>query len=150
MPLEYIRGSEDPDSALFRQMEQYVLDHYPNPTRTGCPDSQTLKLLVYEAADARLPRCEIPACHGMCRVYARSHCIPQDPHGRNRRGNSCGVGYTKFINSDLCVFIPAPAENASQIRRTRVERDSCGMYCRGSCDWHASQAAYNPRSGSPF
>jgi Family of unknown function (DUF6988) len=29
-------------------MEQYVLDHYPNPTRTGCPDSQTLKLLVYE------------------------------------------------------------------------------------------------------
>jgi hypothetical protein len=46
--LQRIRGSEDPDSALFRQMEQYVLDHYPNPTRTGCPDSQTLKLLVYE------------------------------------------------------------------------------------------------------
>jgi hypothetical protein len=46
--LQYIRGSEDPDAALFRQMEQYVLDHYPNPTRTGCPDSQTLKLLVYE------------------------------------------------------------------------------------------------------
>jgi hypothetical protein len=46
--LQYIRRSEDPDAALFRQMEQYVLDHYPNPTRTGCPDSQTLKLLVYE------------------------------------------------------------------------------------------------------
>jgi tetratricopeptide (TPR) repeat protein len=46
--LQLIRGSEDPDAALFRQMEQYVLDHYPNPTRTGCPDSQTLKLLVYE------------------------------------------------------------------------------------------------------
>jgi hypothetical protein len=46
--LQPIRGSEDPDGALFRQMEQYVLDHYPNPTRTGCPDSQTLKLLVYE------------------------------------------------------------------------------------------------------
>jgi hypothetical protein len=46
--LQYIRGSEDPDAALFRQMEQYVLEHYPNPTRTGCPDSQTLKLLVYE------------------------------------------------------------------------------------------------------
>jgi hypothetical protein len=48
VPLEHIRGSEDPDAALFRQMEQYVLDHYPNPTRAGCPDSQTLKLLVYE------------------------------------------------------------------------------------------------------
>jgi hypothetical protein len=46
--LQHIRGSEDPDAALFRQMEQYVLDHYPNPNRTGCPDSQTLKLLVYE------------------------------------------------------------------------------------------------------
>lgn len=48
MPLEHIRGSEDPDAALYRQMEQYVLDHYPNPNRTGCPGSQTLKLLVYE------------------------------------------------------------------------------------------------------
>jgi hypothetical protein len=48
VPLEHIRGSEDPDAALFRQMEQYVLDHYPNPNRTGCLDSQTLKLLVYE------------------------------------------------------------------------------------------------------
>jgi hypothetical protein len=44
--LQHIRGSEDPDAALFRQMEQYVLDHYPNPNRTGCPDSQTLRLLV--------------------------------------------------------------------------------------------------------
>ena len=48
MSLQHIRGSEDPDAALFRQMEQYVLDHYPNPSRTGCPDSQTLKLLVYK------------------------------------------------------------------------------------------------------
>jgi hypothetical protein len=46
--LQYIRGSEDPDAALLRQMEQYVLDHYPNPTRTGCPDSRALKLLVYK------------------------------------------------------------------------------------------------------
>ena len=86
----------------------------------------------------------------MCRVYARSHFLPQDPHGRNRRGNSSGVGYTEFINSDLCVFITTPVENASQILRTRVGRDSCGMCCRGSCDWHASQAAaYNPRRGTP-
>jgi hypothetical protein len=48
VPLEHIRGSDDPDAALFRQMEQYVLDHYPNPNRTGCLDSQTLKWLVYE------------------------------------------------------------------------------------------------------
>jgi hypothetical protein len=27
--LQHIRGSEDPDAALFRRMDQYVLDHYP-------------------------------------------------------------------------------------------------------------------------
>lgn len=29
-------------------MEPYVLEHYRNPNRTGCADSQSLKLLVYE------------------------------------------------------------------------------------------------------
>jgi hypothetical protein len=82
-------------------------------------------------------------------VHARSHCIPQGPNARNRRGNS-GVGYTEFINSDLCVFMTAPVENASQIRRTRVGRDSCGMCCRGRCHWHGSQGAGNPRRGTPF
>jgi hypothetical protein len=51
---QHIRGSEDPDAALFRQVEQYVLDHYANPNRTGCPDSQTLKLLVYEPLSLEL------------------------------------------------------------------------------------------------
>jgi hypothetical protein len=55
VPLEHIRGSEDPDTALFRQMEQYVLEHYPNPNRTSCLDSQTLKLLVYEPLSLEFP-----------------------------------------------------------------------------------------------
>jgi hypothetical protein len=32
VPLEHIRGSEDPDATLYRQLEQYVLDHYCNQT----------------------------------------------------------------------------------------------------------------------
>jgi hypothetical protein len=48
VPLEHIRGSEDPDAALYRQLEQYVLDHYPNPTRKDCLDSEILKSVVYE------------------------------------------------------------------------------------------------------
>jgi hypothetical protein len=82
----------------------------------------------------------------MRRVHARSHCIPQDPHGRNRRGNSCGFGYTEFINSDLCVFIIVPAENASQIRRTRVGRDSCSMYAFLAKDRSLAFGALDSRS----
>ncbi len=48
MLLEHIRGSEDPDSTLYRQLEQYVLDHYPNPTRRDCLSSETLRLIVNE------------------------------------------------------------------------------------------------------
>jgi hypothetical protein len=48
VPLEHIRGSEDPDATLYRQLEQYVLDHYPNPTRKDCLTSETLRLIVNE------------------------------------------------------------------------------------------------------
>jgi hypothetical protein len=48
VPLEHIRGSEDPDATLYRQMEQYVLDHYPNPTRKDCLSSEILRLIVNE------------------------------------------------------------------------------------------------------
>jgi hypothetical protein len=48
VPLEHIRGSEDPDATLYRQLEQYVLDHYPNPTRKDCLDSEILRSVVYE------------------------------------------------------------------------------------------------------
>ena len=48
MSLQYIRGSEDPDATLYRQLEQYVLDHYPNPTRKDCLTSETLRLIVNE------------------------------------------------------------------------------------------------------
>ena len=47
-----------------------------------------------------------------------------------------------FVDSVSWRVLFASAENA-RIRRTRVGRDSCGMYCRGSCDWHASQPAGN-------
>lgn len=46
--LEDVRGSADPDATLYRQLEQYVLDHYPNPTRSDCLTSEVLKSLVYE------------------------------------------------------------------------------------------------------
>ncbi|HTF61975.1 MAG TPA: hypothetical protein VK638_04610, partial [Edaphobacter sp.] len=48
MPLEYIRRSEDPDATLYRQLEQYVLDHYSNPTRKDCLSSEILRLIVNE------------------------------------------------------------------------------------------------------
>jgi hypothetical protein len=48
VPLEHIRGSEDPDATLYRQLEQYVLDHYPNPTRKDCLSSEILKSIVNE------------------------------------------------------------------------------------------------------
>jgi hypothetical protein len=48
VPLEHIRGSEDPDATLYRQLEQYVLDHYPNPTRKDCLSSEILRLIVNE------------------------------------------------------------------------------------------------------
>jgi hypothetical protein len=48
VPLEHIRGSQDPDATLYRQLEQYVLDHYPNPTRKDCLTSETLRLIVNE------------------------------------------------------------------------------------------------------
>jgi hypothetical protein len=48
VPHEHIRGSEDPDAALYRQLERYVLDHYPNPTRKDCLDSEILRSVVYE------------------------------------------------------------------------------------------------------
>ena len=48
MSLDYVRGSADPDATLYRQLEQYVLDHCPNPTRSDCLTSEVLKSLVYE------------------------------------------------------------------------------------------------------
>ena len=48
MPFEHIQGSEDSDALFFRQMEQYVLEHYPNPSRNGCPNKDVLRGLVYD------------------------------------------------------------------------------------------------------
>ncbi len=39
--------SDDPnDTHLFAEMQRYVLEHYPNPERTGCLDRAALKILV--------------------------------------------------------------------------------------------------------
>jgi hypothetical protein len=48
VPVEFIRGSDDPDATLYRQLEQYVLDHHANLTRSGCLPSEILKSVVYE------------------------------------------------------------------------------------------------------
>jgi hypothetical protein len=108
VPLQHIRGSEDPDAALLRQMEQYVLKHYSNPNRTGCLDSQTLKLLVYEPLSLEFRDAKY------LHVMECAECMREVITFRNARiaeeGNDkcSGFGYTKFINSDHCVFITAP------------------------------------------
>lgn len=34
------------DTLLFEKLEEYVLAHYPNPERIGCPDQAILKKLA--------------------------------------------------------------------------------------------------------
>ena len=48
MPFESSRGPDDPDAAFYQQLERHVLEHYPNPTRSGCFTSEVLKSIVYE------------------------------------------------------------------------------------------------------
>ena len=48
MPFEPSRGSDDPDAAFYQQWERHVLEHCPNPTRSGCLTSEVLKSVVYE------------------------------------------------------------------------------------------------------
>jgi hypothetical protein len=46
---EHSCGSDDPDAALYQQLERHVLEHCPNPTRNGCLTAEVLKSIVYEA-----------------------------------------------------------------------------------------------------
>lgn len=39
-------GSEDQDTALFKSLEQFVLDNYPNPRRVGCLPRAQLEALL--------------------------------------------------------------------------------------------------------
>jgi hypothetical protein len=39
-------GSEDQDTALFKSLEQFVLDNYPNPQRIGCLPRAQLEALL--------------------------------------------------------------------------------------------------------
>ena len=44
---ETSRNSDDENDAyLFDQLQDYVLEHYPNPERTGCLNRETLSLFV--------------------------------------------------------------------------------------------------------
>ena len=99
MPLEHIRGSEDPDAALFRQMEQYVLDHYPNPTRKDCLSSETLRLIVNEpeSLDLQDPKYQhIMECAECLREVigfreARQTQLLTQPTGRLKRAHRLSV-----------------------------------------------------------
>ena len=48
MPFEPSRRLDDPDAAFYEQLERHVLEHYPNPTRSGCFPSEVLKSVVYK------------------------------------------------------------------------------------------------------
>jgi hypothetical protein len=68
VPIEYIPGSNDPDATLYRQLEQYGLDHHPNPTRSGCLTSEILKSVVYEPETLNL-QSQIPTEHVELAAY---------------------------------------------------------------------------------
>ena len=99
MPLEHIRESDDPDAALFRQMEQYVLDHYPNPTRKDCLSSETLRLIVNEpeSLDLQDPKYQhIMECAECLREViefreARQTQLLTQPTGRLKRAHRLSV-----------------------------------------------------------
>jgi hypothetical protein len=46
VPLNTNSGSEDQDTALFKSLEQFVLDNYPNPGRVGCLPRAELEALL--------------------------------------------------------------------------------------------------------
>jgi hypothetical protein len=48
VPFEPSRRLDDPDAAFYQQLERHVLEHYPNPTRSGCFTSEVLRSVVYE------------------------------------------------------------------------------------------------------
>ena len=99
MPLEHIRGSEDPDATLYRQLEQYVLDHCPNPTRKDCLSSETLRLIVNEpeTLDLQDPRYQhIMECAECLREVigfreARQTQLLTQPTGRLKRAHRLSV-----------------------------------------------------------
>jgi hypothetical protein len=99
VPLEHIRGSDDPDAPLYRQLEQYVLDHYPNPTRKDCLTSETLRLIVNEpeTLDLQDPKYQhIMECAECLREVigfreARQTQVSTQPTGRLKRVHRLSV-----------------------------------------------------------
>jgi hypothetical protein len=111
VPLEHIRGSEDSDATLYRQLEQYVLDHYPNPTRKDCLDSEILRLVVNEpeSLDLQDPKYQhIMECAECLREVigfreARQTQILTQPTGRLRRVHRLSV-LTLGATAAACLF----------------------------------------------
>jgi hypothetical protein len=110
--LQYIRGSEDPDAALFRQMEQYVLDHYANPTRKDCLSSKTLRLIVNEpeTLDLQDPKYQhIMECAECLREVigfreARQTQLLTQPTGRLKRAHRLSV-LTLGATAAACLLV---------------------------------------------
>jgi hypothetical protein len=40
------RNDDENDAYLFDELQEYVLEHYPNPQRVGCLDRETLSVFV--------------------------------------------------------------------------------------------------------
>jgi hypothetical protein len=49
-----IPPDDEDDSLLFEKLQEYVLAHYPNPERKGCPDPAVLKSLIDNPGDVTL------------------------------------------------------------------------------------------------
>ncbi|WP_158792076.1 hypothetical protein [Granulicella sp. L60] len=45
---------DENDTLAFERWEAYVIEHYPNPERTGCPSRETLKRFVDSPAQVGL------------------------------------------------------------------------------------------------
>lgn len=40
------KNDDENDDDLFDNLQEYVLEHFPNPERTGCLDRETLRIFV--------------------------------------------------------------------------------------------------------
>jgi hypothetical protein len=45
---------DDNDALLFEKLQEYILAHYPNPERKGCPDPAVLKSLIETPGEVTL------------------------------------------------------------------------------------------------
>ena len=48
-------NDDENDTLLFEKLQEYILAHYPNPERIGCPDPAILKKFADTPREVRLP-----------------------------------------------------------------------------------------------